>query len=57
MGLLIPQTFMSLCRQWRQHRRLSQLELAMEADVSQRHIRYLETGRSQPSRELVLRLA
>jgi transcriptional regulator with XRE-family HTH domain len=46
-----------LLRHWRTARRLSQLELALEADVSSRHLSYVETGRSQPSREMVLRLA
>lgn len=45
------------CRKWRQLRKLSQLELALNAEVSQRHLSYLETGRSQPSREMVIRLA
>ncbi|HEY2255999.1 MAG TPA: helix-turn-helix transcriptional regulator [Variovorax sp.] len=44
-------------RHWRQHRRLSQLELANEAQVSTRHLSYVETGRAEPSREMVLRLA
>jgi transcriptional regulator with XRE-family HTH domain len=44
-------------RHWRQHRRLSQQDLALEADVSTRHLSYVETGRAQPSREMVLRLA
>jgi transcriptional regulator with XRE-family HTH domain len=44
-------------RAWRQRRRLSQLELALEADVSTRHLSFVETGRSAPSREMVLRLA
>lgn len=44
-------------RAWRQRRRLSQLELASEADVSTRHLSFVETGRSKPSREMVLRLA
>ncbi|MEJ8820898.1 helix-turn-helix transcriptional regulator [Variovorax humicola] len=44
-------------RHWRQHRRLSQLDLAQEADVSTRHLSYVETGRAAPSREMVLRLA
>lgn len=43
-------------RQWRQHRRLSQLALSLEAGISARHLSFVETGRSQPSRELVLRL-
>jgi transcriptional regulator with XRE-family HTH domain len=46
-----------LLRDWRQRRRLSQLDLALEADVSARHVSFLETGRSRPSREMVLRLA
>lgn len=50
-------TFPALCRQWRQFRKLSQLDLALEADVSQRHVSWLETGRSQPSREMVERLS
>jgi transcriptional regulator with XRE-family HTH domain len=45
--------FGSLLRHWRQSRRLSQLELAAEAAVSARHLCFLETGRSQPSREMV----
>ena len=44
-------------RQWRQHRRLSQLALSLDAGISTRHLSFVETGRSQPSRELVLRLA
>ncbi|WP_036966884.1 helix-turn-helix domain-containing protein [Promicromonospora kroppenstedtii] len=46
-----------LLRQWRQRRRLSQLDLAIAADVSARHVSLVETGRSQPSAEMVLRLA
>ncbi|MBV9281763.1 MAG: helix-turn-helix transcriptional regulator [Chloroflexi bacterium] len=46
-----------LLRQWREHRRLSQLELALEAEVSARHISFVETGRSMPSREMILLLA
>jgi transcriptional regulator with XRE-family HTH domain len=45
-----------LLRDWRQRRRLSQLALAVDADISQRHLSFLESGRSQPSREMVLRL-
>lgn len=44
-------------REWRQRRRLSQLDLALEAEVSTRHLSFMETGRSLPSREMVLRLA
>ena len=46
-----------LLREWRQRRRLSQLALACEAEVSSRHVSFLETGRAQPSREMVLLLA
>ncbi len=46
----------SLLRQWRQRRRLSQLGLAVEAEISQRHLSFLESGRSQPSREMVMQL-
>lgn len=49
--------FGSLIRQWRQRRRLSQLDLAIEAEVSPRHVSFIETGRSTPSRSMVLRLA
>src|SRR5688572_6999295 len=44
-------------RHWRQRRRLSQLDLAQEAQVSTRHLSCVETGRAAPSREMVLRLA
>ncbi len=44
-------------RQWRQRRRMSQLDLACEADISSKHLSFLETGRSQPSRDMVLHLA
>jgi len=44
-------------RHWRQHRRLSQLDLADEAAISTRHLSFMETGRSVPSREMVLRLS
>ena len=46
-----------LLRQWRQRRRLSQLELANQAEISSRHLSFVETGRSAPSREMVLHLA
>jgi transcriptional regulator with XRE-family HTH domain len=46
-----------LLRDWRSRRRLSQMELALDAEVSARHISFVETGRSKPSRELVLHLA
>ena len=46
-----------LLREWRQRRRMSQLELALEAGVSARHISFIETGRSRPSPEMLLALA
>lgn len=49
--------FQAVCRRWREHRRLSQLDLALAANVSQRHLSWLETGKSKPSREMVVRLA
>jgi transcriptional regulator with XRE-family HTH domain len=50
-------TFGELLRTTRGARRLSQLQLAVEADVSQRHLSFLESGRALPSREMVLQLA
>jgi transcriptional regulator with XRE-family HTH domain len=44
-------------RTWRSRRRLSQLDLALEAEISARHLSFLETGRSRPSRGMLLRLA
>jgi transcriptional regulator with XRE-family HTH domain len=44
-------------REWRQRRRLSQLDLSVDAEVSTRHLSFVETGRSMPSREMVLRLS
>jgi transcriptional regulator with XRE-family HTH domain len=44
-------------REWRQRRHLSQLDLAVDAEISARHLSFLETGRSSPSREMVLHLA
>src|SRR2546425_7569352 len=52
-----PRGVGGLLRQWRQRRRLSQLDLAVEATVSARHLSFVETGRSKPSRELLLHLA
>jgi transcriptional regulator with XRE-family HTH domain len=46
-----------LLRRWRESRHLSQLDLALEAEVSARHISFLETGRAEPSREMLLALA
>ena len=47
----------NLLRDWRRRRRLSQLDLASEAEVSQRHLSFVESGRSTPSRDMVLRLS
>jgi transcriptional regulator with XRE-family HTH domain len=44
-------------RSWRRRRRMSQLELALEAEISQRHLSFVESGRSVPSREMLMRLA
>lgn len=46
-----------LLKQWRSVRRMSQLELALQAGVSARHVSFVETGRARPSREMVLHLA
>jgi transcriptional regulator with XRE-family HTH domain len=52
----VPSPFGERLRHWRQRRRLSQLDLAHVADVSTRHLSYVETGRASPSRDMVLRL-
>src|SRR5882762_5002542 len=44
-------------REWRQRRHLSQLDLAVDAEISARHLSFVETGRSAPSRDMVLKLA
>ena len=44
-------------REWRQRRHLSQLDLAGDAEISARHLSFVETGRAAPSREMVLKLA
>lgn len=46
-----------LIRHWRNRRRMSQLDLALEAEISQRHLSFVESGRARPSREMVLLLA
>jgi transcriptional regulator with XRE-family HTH domain len=45
-----------MLREWRQRRRLSQLDFAVEAEISSKHLSFLETGRARPSRDMVLRL-
>ncbi|MBV2363167.1 helix-turn-helix transcriptional regulator [Streptomonospora sp. NEAU-YY374] len=47
----------ALLRQWRERRRISQLDLSIAADISARHLSFVETGRSRPSRQMVLRLS
>ncbi|WOD39400.1 helix-turn-helix transcriptional regulator [Nodosilinea sp. E11] len=54
---LLTQSFGALLKHWRSQRGWSQLELACQSEVSQRHISFLESGRSQPSRDMVLHLA
>jgi transcriptional regulator with XRE-family HTH domain len=44
-------------REWRRRRRMSQLDLAVDAEISTRHLSFVESGRSQPSREMLLHLA
>jgi transcriptional regulator with XRE-family HTH domain len=46
-----------MLRDWRQRRRLTQLDFACEAEISTRHLSFLETGRSRPSRDMLLKLA
>jgi transcriptional regulator with XRE-family HTH domain len=46
-----------MLRVWRERRRISQLDLAIQADISTRHLSFVETGRSSPSRDMVLHLA
>lgn len=50
-------SFGPLLREWRQRRRISQFDLALEGNISARHLSFLETGRARPSREMVLHLA
>lgn len=52
-----PRTAGDLLRHWRQQRRLSQLDLALDAEISTRHLSFIETGRASPSREMLQRLA
>jgi transcriptional regulator with XRE-family HTH domain len=55
--VIAQRTFGERLRRWREQRRLSQLDLALQADVSTRHLSFVETGRAAPSRDMVLRLA
>src|SRR5580692_11699324 len=54
---LSPAGIGALVRMWRQRKRLTQMECAMDAGISARHLSFIETGRSVPSRDMVLRLA
>ncbi|QNE21433.1 helix-turn-helix transcriptional regulator [Kribbella qitaiheensis] len=55
--LVEPQTVGELVRFWRVHRRLSQLDLALDAEMSTKHLSFVETGRAQPSRQLLVHLS
>jgi transcriptional regulator with XRE-family HTH domain len=55
--LMTENTAGKLLREWRVRRRMSQLDLASEAEISQRHLSFLESGRANPSRDMVLHLA
>ena len=57
MAAEVENSFGLLLREWRSRRRVSQLDLAVEAGVSSRHVSFIETGRAQPSREMILMLA
>ena len=57
MSISAPSPVGPLLRQWRERRRMSQLTLAVEAEISSRHLSFVETGRSRPSRAMVLLLA
>ena len=56
MTAIVPRVGM-LIRDWRTRRRLSQMELALEAGISPRHLSFVETGRSQPGRSTLMSLA
>jgi len=49
-------SFGNICREWRKQRRYSQLQLSLELDISSKHISFIETGRSKPSREMILKI-
>jgi len=52
-----PRPVGELLREWRERRRLSQLDLSIQADISTRHLSFVETGRSRPTSEMILRLS
>jgi transcriptional regulator with XRE-family HTH domain len=53
----VGQSVGALVRSWREQRRLSQLDLATEAEISQKHLSFIESGRAAPSRDMVITLA
>jgi transcriptional regulator with XRE-family HTH domain len=53
----VPRPVGLVIREWRQRRRMSQLDLALDAEISTKHLSFLETGRAQPSRDMLLHLA
>jgi transcriptional regulator with XRE-family HTH domain len=57
MATIMTREVGGLIREWRRRRRLSQLDLASEAEISQRHLSFVESGRSRPSRDMLLHLA
>lgn len=57
MNKHMPPPVGALIRDWRQLRRLSQLDLALDAEISQKHLSFIESGRAQPSRDMVMLLA
>lgn len=56
MTLTAPPPVGRLLREWRERRRLSQLDLAIQSDISTRHLSFVETGRSRPTAQMILRL-
>lgn len=56
-GVSAPANIGDHLREWRQRRHLSQMDLASDAEISTRHLSFIETGRSAPSRDMVMRLA
>ena len=57
MSVSLPGDFGTALREWRNRRRLSQIDLAIQAGTTQRHLSFLEQGRSAPGRDIVSRLA
>lgn len=57
MDLNKPKKVGVLLREWRERRRLTQLALALDAEISQRHISFIELGKANPSREMILKLS